>query len=313
MRILFMGTPDFAVNSFNALCDHGRFDVIGAITQPDKPKGRGYTLTPPPVKVAAVARRIPVFQPETLRDGAFLTLLTELCPDLIAVVAYGKILPESVLNFPKYGCVNLHGSLLPKYRGAAPMQRAILDGESETGVTTMFMAKGLDTGDMLEKAVLPIGIDDTFETVHDALAEIGAKLLVSTVEKLEAGVLTPVPQDESQSSYAAKIEKADCLLDFSKDALSVHNKIRALSPIPLSFTHLGGRLLKIVRSSLIDPDTKFGEPGVVFSLEGGRIAVACGSGAIAIESVLPEGKGKMSARDFINGRRIAIGDRLGES
>lgn len=310
MRILFMGTPDFAVNSFHALCE--RFDVIGAVTQPDKPKGRGYTLTPPPVKAAAMERGVPIFQPESLRDEAFLPQLRALDPDLIAVVAYGKILPGYILDYPRFGCVNLHGSLLPRYRGAAPMQRAILEGQTETGVTTMRMAKGLDTGDMLEKAVLPIGIDDNFETVHDALSEIGAKLLVSTVKKLEAGALTPIPQDDSQSCYAAKIEKADCLIDFTKDALTVHNQIRALSPIPLAFTHLNGKLLKIVRSSIISTHGNFGEPGTVYSLEGGKIAVACADGAIAIEQLIPEGKGKMSALDFINGRRIAIGDRLGE-
>lgn len=310
MRILFMGTPDFAVNSFNALC--GRFDVAGAVTRPDRPKGRGYAMTPPPVKAAAAARGIPVCQPETLRDGAFLPELRAMDPDLIAVVAYGNILPDYILDYPRYGCVNLHGSLLPKYRGAAPIQRAILEGQTETGVTTMFMARGLDTGDMLEKAVLPIGIDDNFETVHDALSEIGAKLLVSTVEKLAAGALTPIPQDDSLSCYAPKIEKADCVIDFTKDALAVHNQIRALSPAPLAFTRLGGKTLKIVRSALLSPGGFFGKPGTVFSLEDGKIAVACSAGAITIERLLPEGRGRMSALDFINGRRIRAGDRLGE-
>ena len=311
MRILFMGTPDFAVNSFQALCDH--FDVIGAVTQPDKPKGRGYALTPPPVKKAALEMGIPVFQPETLRDEAFLPTLRELSPDLIAVVAYGKILPSYILNFPRYGCVNLHGSLLPKYRGAAPMQRAILEGQTETGVTTMLMAKGLDTGDMLEKSVLPIGINDNFETVHDGLSRIGANLLVSTVEKLEKGGLTPIPQDDSLSSYAAKIEKADCRINFCQNALAVHNQIRALSPIPLAFTDHAGKMLKIVSSTLLAPDGTFGTPGAVYSLANGNIAVACQTGAIAITGLLPEGKGKMSAKDFINGRRIQVGDILGQS
>ncbi len=311
MRILFMGTPDFAVGSFQALCEN--FDVIGAVTQPDKPKGRGYTLTPPPIKVAATLRGVPVFQPETMKNEAFLPELERLNPDLIAVVAYGKLLPPYILQYPKYGCVNLHGSLLPKYRGAAPMQRAILEGESETGVTTMLMAEGLDTGDMLEKATVPIGIDDNFETIHDSLADVGAKLLVSTIGKLEAGALTPIPQDDNFSTYAAKIEKADCLLDFSRDALSIHNRIRALSPFPLTFTKQNGKMLKIVRSTLLSTDGSFGKPGTVFSLDGGKIAVACGQGAIAIEQLLPEGKGRMRASDYINGRKIGVGDRLGDA
>lgn len=311
MRILFMGTPDFALDSFKALCEN--FDVIGVVTQPDKPKGRGYTLTPPPVKVAAAERGIPVFQPETMKNEAFLPELQRLNPDLIAVVAYGKLLPAYILHYPKYGCVNLHGSLLPRYRGAAPMQRAILEGETETGVTTMLMAEGLDTGDMLERAILPIGIDDNFETIHDGLANIGAKLLVSTVHKLEVGELTPVQQDDSLSTYAAKIEKSDCLIDFSRDALTIHNQIRALSPFPLAFTKQNGKLLKIVKSVLLSSDGSYGEPGTVFSLDGGRIAVSCGRGAIAIEQLLPEGKGRMRAADYINGRKIARGDRLGDA
>ena len=307
MRILFMGTPDFALFSLRALVEAGE-DIVGVVTQPDKPKGRGYTLTPPPVKVYAEEKGLPVYQPKTLRDEAFAELLRQIDPEVIVVVAFGKILPANVLDYPKYGCVNVHGSLLPAYRGAAPMQRAIIDGCAETGITTMFMDVGLDTGDMLLKKSVAIDLHDTFETVHDKLGECGAELLLRTLALLEAGEITPEKQDDALATYAQKIEKEDCLLDFSRTAKEVHDRIRGLSPIPLSFTHTpDGRLLKIVAS---EPVEGKGRPGEVISLSGGRITVACGEGAVALLSVLPEGKKKMSAADFINGRRISVGDIL---
>ena len=307
MRILFMGTPDFALFSLRALVEAGE-DVVGVVTQPDKPKGRGYTLTPPPVKVYAEEKGLPVYQPRTLRDEAFADLLRQIDPEVIVVVAFGKILPANVLDYPKYGCVNVHGSLLPAYRGAAPMQRAIIDGCAETGITTMFMDVGLDTGDMLLKKSVAIDLHDTFETVHDKLGECGAELLLRTLALLEKGEILPEKQDDALATYAAKIEKEDCLLDFSRTAKEVHDRIRGLSPIPLSFTHTpDGRLLKILSS---EPTEGKGRPGEVISLENGRITVACGEGAVALLSVLPEGKKKMSSADFINGRRISVGDIL---
>ena len=307
MRILFMGTPDFALFSLRALVEAGE-DVVGVVTQPDKPKGRGYTLTPPPVKVYAEEKGLPVYQPKTLRDEAFAELLRQIDPEVIVVVAFGKILPANVLDYPKYGCVNVHGSLLPAYRGAAPMQRAIIDGCAETGITTMFMDVGLDTGDMLLKKSVAIDLHDTFETVHDKLGECGAELLLRTLALLEAGEITPEKQDDALATYAQKIEKEDCLLDFSRTAKEVHDRIRGLSPIPLSFTHTpDGKLLKILSS---EPVEGSGRPGEVISLENGRITVACGEGAVALLSVLPEGKKRMSAADFINGRRISVGDIL---
>ena len=236
MRIVFMGTPDFALYSLKALVESGE-EVIGVVTQPDKPRGRGYVLTPPPVKVYAQERNIPVYQPQTLRNGAFDETLAELDPELIVVVAYGKLLPKSVLDYPKHGCINVHGSLLPALRGAAPMQRAIMDGHPVTGITTMYMAEGMDTGDMLLKAEMPIEIDDNFETVHDKLAALGAETLLRTIEALKAGTLVATPQDDSLATHAAKIEKTDCLIDFAVDAHTVHNRIRGLSPMPLAFTH----------------------------------------------------------------------------
>ena len=204
MKILFMGTPDFALFSLKALCEAGE-NVIGVVTQPDKPKGRGYTLTPPPVKVYAEEKKIPVYQPKTLRDEAFAALLDELAPDLIAVAAFGKILPQNVLDYPKYGCICVHGSLLPKYRGAAPMQRAIMDGEHVTGITTMLMDAGIDTGDMLLKSEVAIEENDNFETVHDKLAICGADTLLKTLAAIRNGTLVRQKQDDSLATYAAKI------------------------------------------------------------------------------------------------------------
>ncbi len=309
MRILFMGTPDFALFSLRALCEAGE-DVVGVVTQPDKPKGRGYALTPPPVKVYAQERGLPVYQPATLRDEAFAGLLQEIDPELIVVVAFGKILPKNVLDYPRHGCVNVHGSLLPEYRGAAPMQRAIMDGKRETGVTTMMMDVGLDTGDMLVVEKMPIEEHDNFETVHDKLGAIGAHALLETVAQIKDGTLVRTRQDDARATYAAKIEKPDCRIDFSLEAHAVHDLIRGLSPIPLAFTHTpDGKLLKIVSAEVADVDD--GAPaGTVLSLEGGRITVACGKGAISIHAVLPEGKKRMRASDFINGRGIKVGDKL---
>ena len=311
MKILFMGTPDFAVGSFLALCRE--FSVVGVITQPDKPKGRGYTLTPPPVKLEAEKLGIPVYQPETLRDGAIKELLDELAPDLIAVVAYGKILPSYVLDYPKYGCINLHGSLLPKYRGAAPMQRAIIDGEKVTGVTTMYMEQGLDTGDMLEKVTVEIGENDNFEDIHDRLASLGAELLVSTVKGLEKGEIVPEKQDDALSTYAAKIEKSDCVLDFSRSAGELHDLIRGLSPIPLAFAYLNGKMLKIKSSEIIEREGVCGKAGEVVSADSRGITVACQKGKLLITALVPEGKKAMSAAAFVNGRGVAIGDILTSS
>lgn len=310
MRILFMGTPEFALFSLRALVEAG-MNVVGVVTQPDQPKGRGYVLTPPPVKVFAQERGIPVYQPERLKNGAFDETLAQINPDLIVVTAYGKILPESLLNYPKYGCVNVHGSLLPEYRGAAPMQRAILEGKKETGITTMLMDAGLDTGKMLLQARVPIEENDNFETIHDKMGEAGAPLLVETIEKIVAGTITPVEQDGAKATYAAKIEKEDCKIDFSKSARGVHDQIRALSPIPLAFTRLpDGKLLKVVASELTAENFAPVPAGTVVSISGGAITVACGEGAIRLLELIPEGKSRMSAAAFVNGRKIAVGDQL---
>ena len=309
MKILFMGTPDFAVFSLRALVEAGEV-VIGVITQPDKPKGRGYALTPPPVKVYAEQMGLPVWQPTTLRDESFAELLAELAPELIAVVAYGKILPESVIKYPKYRCENVHGSLLPEYRGAAPMQRAIIDGKATTGITTMYMDIGLDTGDMILKDEIAIEDSDNFESIHDKLGALGAEMLVKTVALIKDGKAPAEAQDDSKATYAAKIEKADCLLDFSRTARELHCLIRGLSPIPLSFTHTpDGKLLKVISAERIDKSYN-AVAGEVVSFEDGGITVACGEGAVKITAVLPEGKGRMPAADFVRGRKVALGDIL---
>lgn len=310
MRILFMGTPDFALPTLKALCESGH-EIVGVVTKVDMPKGRGHHMMPTPIKVYALEKNIPVYQPNTLKGDEFAATLSELDPEMIVVVAFGKILPRNVLDYPKYGCVNVHGSLLPEYRGAAPMQRAIIDGKKVTGITTMLMADGIDTGDMLLKAEVEIGENDNFENIHDRLADCGAKLLIETVEKLEKGEIVPEKQDDRLATHAAKIEKSDCLLDFSADVKTLHDLIRGLSPIPLAFTHTpDGKLLKVVSARIVDAErTVKALPGTVLSV-GEDIRVACGKGILSILTVVPEGKGRMSAADFVRGRKIAEGDLL---
>ncbi len=310
MKILFMGTPDFALFSLRALVDAGE-NVAAVVTQTDKPKGRGMTLTPPPVKVYATGHGIPVFQPKTLKDGAFETELREIDPDIIIVVAYGKILPKYILDYPKFGCINIHGSLLPKYRGAAPMQRAVMAGETVTGVTSMYMAEGMDTGDMLLTETVAVAPDDNFEDVHDKLGEAGARVLLRTLDAAKRGELHPIPQNDADATYAAKIEKAECLVDWTWDAARLHDKIRGLSPFPLAYTTLpGGKLLKIVRAHPEEAEAS-APAGTVIAADKGGIRVACGRGVLVLETATPEGKKAQSAADLVNGRQIAAGDKLG--
>ena len=305
-----MGTPDFAAVSLKRLLEEKDLEM-NVVTQPDKPQGRHMVLTPSATKVAALEAGLKVYQPETLKNEAFLDTLREIDPQIILVVAYGKILPPYILNYPKYGCINLHGSLLPLYRGAAPMQRMVIEGREEIGVTTMYMAEGLDTGDMLEKWRTPLPEDADFEWVHDTLAEHGAELLRSTLRKAEMGTLSPEKQDEGQATYAAKILKDDCMLHFEESARALHNRVRGLCPIPLAFTTLKGKNLKIAKSAVVSEEGCHGAPGEVLSLEKDGIYVACGQGILKIERVKPEGKKEMSSADFIRGRGIALGDLLG--
>lgn len=309
MKIMFMGTPDFALFSLKALV--GSDDkVVAVVTQPDKPQGRGYNLVPPPVKRYAEERGIEVLQPNTLRDEAFAAQLSRINPDMIVVAAYGKILPENVIDYPKYGCINVHGSWLPKYRGAAPMQRAIIDGMKSTGVTIMRMDVGLDTGAMFARKKITIEENDNFETIHDKIGEAGAKLLLETIEKIKKGGVKETKQYNAYATYADKISKDDKKIDFSKSSDEVHNLIRGLSPVPLAVTGLNGKLIKVISAEKSDMDNGGAECGKVLSTDGGVITVACGSGCVNITALLPEGQKKMSASDFIRGRGIAVGDIL---
>ena len=318
LRMLFMGTPDSAAVSLRALSQYtARCDgrLIGVFTREDKPSGRGYKLTPPPVKVLAEELGLPVFQPKTLRTEEAMETLRALDPNLIIVIAYGRILPREVLDYPAYGCINVHGSLLPEYRGAAPMQRAMIDGKTVTGITTMYMNEGIDTGDMLLRREVPIGADDDFGILHDRMAAAGADLLTETLDALCGGRLTRTPQTDEGASYAAKIEKADCRLDFERPAAELYDLIRGTSPAPLAWTHTpDGKLLKIAAARLGQtPDAHDAAPGTVTALDGrgeGGITVACGKGSLIFTRVLPEGKGRMSAAEFIRGRKINEGDRL---
>lgn len=302
MRIILMGTPDFAVPSLQALLDAGH-EIAGVFTQPDKPKGRGYQLTPPPVKVLAEASNIPVWQPATLKDGEVLELLRTLAPELIVVVAYGKILPKSILDLPAYGCVNVHASLLPRYRGAAPIQWSVLNGDAVTGVTTMHMAEGLDTGDMIFQRETPIGPDETADELHDRLAALGASLLCETVACLAAGTAPRTPQDDAFSVYAPMLHKGMSPIDFTRSAAEVHNQIRGLSGWPCATAIYDGKKLKVHRSALV-PEMK-GADGAL--LDQKRLIVGCGGGAVEFLEVQAEGARRMSGEEYLRGRHLSIG------
>lgn len=314
MRILFMGTPEFATAVLDKIYLDGH-NIVGVVTQPDKPRGRGYELSQSDVKKYAIEKGLEVFQPETLKDGAFKETLDKLSPELIVVAAYGKILPLYIIDYPKYGCVNVHGSILPKYRGAAPIQRAVIDGEKTTGITIMKMSEGLDTGDMLLFETCEIGENENFEDIHDKLIGCSRIGISRAIELIESGKATYTKQDDSLATYAAKITKEECLLDFNTSAKAVHDRIRGLSPIPLAFTRLDGKMLKITASEVVNSDVENTEDkiGTVIGtdMQNSRITVACKMGLVAFTAVLPEGKKRMSVSDFLRGNNVKIGTRLG--
>lgn len=309
MNIVFMGTPDFAVPCLRALIDNGE-NVQAVFTQPDKPKGRGYKLLPPPVKELALTHNIPVYQPLSLKKGedaenAYKTL-KELSPDLIVVVAYGKILPKEVLDIPKHFCINVHASLLPKYRGAAPIQRAILNGEKETGVTTMLMAEGLDTGDMLMKTSTEIGENETASELHDRLSEIGAKLLIDTVEAVKSNNITAEKQDDNLSNYAAMITKDMCPINFGADAEVVHHKICGLSASPCASAVYDGKRLKVYKSAMSDKKKYDVAPGTIVNEK--DFTVACGNGrTVTFLEIQAEGGKRMKTSDYLRGKPVEKG------
>ena len=304
-----MGTPDFAVPSLQGLIDDGH-EILAVYTQPDKPVGRKQVLTPPPVKALALEHGLPVYQPTKMRDGTVAAQLRELAPDLIAVVAYGRILPKEILEIPPYGCINVHGSLLPKYRGAGPIQWSVINGEADTGITTMYMGEGLDTGDMILKKETPIGENETYGELHDRLKEIGAQALLETLDLIEEGKAPRVKQDDSLSSYAPMLDKKIAKLDFTKPAAELHNLIRGLSPWPVAHTTCNGKLLKVHSAILHDRDGSSGgdnKPGAVIDRK--KLIVACGQGSLELLEVQLEGGKRMSGEDFLRGRKP---EQLGE-
>ena len=306
MRIVFMGTPDFAVPSLQALIDAGH-DVCAVYTQPDKPQGRRQVLTAPPVKTLALEHDIPVFQPNTLKNEDEQARLRELAPEVIIVVAYGKLLPKAVLDIPPHGCINVHGSLLPRWRGAAPIQWAVIAGDEMAGVTTMQMAEGLDTGDMLLTYETKVGEKETAGELFDRLAQSGAELLTQTLVKLDE--ITPRPQDEAQSCYAHMLDKQMAVIDWTKPARAVDCLIRGLNPWPVALTTLAGARLKVYAA---EPVSGHGRPGEVLESDPKKgLTVACGEGALRLTEIQPVGGKRMGCADFLRGHAVEKGNFLG--
>ena len=310
MRIVFMGTPDFSVECLKALVE-SKHEVVGVFCQPDKPVGRKQQLKMPDVKVEALKHNLPVFQPASLKNGKGVELLRELQPELVIVIAYGKILPPDFLAYPKYGCINIHASILPKYRGASPIHHSVLNGDKETGVTSMQMDEGVDTGDILLVKKIPIGINDTTLEMFEKLSVLGAKELLETIDLLEKGELKPIKQNEAEATHAGLLSKEEGEIDWSQSAFAVHNKIRGLYSWPGAYTKLGGKILKIHRSVLSDKKAN-SVPGTVVDTHNG-IAVSCGDGnCVELLELQLEGKKRMDAASFINGRQISVGTVLGK-
>ena len=311
MRIVFMGTPDFAVGSLAALAECGKYEIVGVVTQPDRPKGRGNKMLMTPVKEYAISKGYEVYQPQKVKTPEFVQILRDMQPDLIVVAAFGQFLSQEILSMPKYGCINVHASLLPKYRGAAPIQYAIIKGESESGVTIMQMDIGMDTGAMLDKVVVPIGANTTMGELHDELKVKGAELLLTVIEKIEAGTVVAEPQNNDEATYATLLDRSMERIVWTKSAQEVHNLIHGFNPAPSTFTKLpNGKSLKIWCSRMTDKNTT-AAPGTVIELSKHSFFVACGSGVLEITEVQPESKKRMPAQVFINGRGVQVGDILG--
>ena len=304
MRIVFMGTPDFAVPCLQRLLEDGH-EVTAVFTQPDKPVGRHAVLTPPPVKQLALSRGIPVYQPTKMRDGTVAALLRELAPDCLVVVAYGRILPQEILDVPPRGCVNIHGSLLPRYRGAAPIQWSVIRGETVTGVTSMFMDAGMDTGDIIDTLTTPIGENETAGELFERLAPLGARLLSTTLAAIADGTVTRRPQNDAEATMAPMLEKAMGRLDLTRPARELHNQVRGMNPWPGAFCTAGGKTLKIHETRVAAGS---GAPGTLLCAD--PVTVACGEGALQLVTVQPEGKPRMAAEAWLRGARLPQGARL---
>lgn len=327
MKIIFMGTPDFSVGTMEALIQAGH-EVVLAVTQPDKPKGRGKAMQYPPVKEAALAHGIPVYQPRRVREPECVEYLKSFAPDMIVVVAFGQILPKEILELPRYCCVNVHASLLPEYRGAAPIQWAVINGEAVTGVTTMRMDEGMDTGEMIAKTELTLSADETGGSLFDRLAVAGAELCVKTVADIAAGTATYTPQDHAKATYTTMIKKQLGEIDFTKSAVEIERLIRGLDPWPSAYTHLGDKTLKIWKASVIEQENAekrttdaalladasakavASKPGTVTSVSRDSLIVQTGQGALSLEEVQLEGKKRMDIASFLRGCPVEVGTIL---
>lgn len=307
LRVLFMGTPDFALPSCKAIREN--YNLVGVVTQPDRPKGRGGKVLPPPVKEFALQHNIPVWQPTVLKDGSFAEVLDETSPDLIVVAAYGRILPEYILNYPRFGCINVHGSILPKYRGAAPIQRAVINGESESGVTIMKMAKGMDTGDMILVEKTDIAASDTAGSLFDRLAELGAAALLRAIEQIMNGTAVYTKQNDAEATYAPMIDKAEAQVDFSHSAASVAHLIMGMNPSPGAFIEVDGCRLKL-HEAYTWKETK-APAGVITEISPEGISVSCGDGrSVLIKTIQKQGKNKTDAYSYACGAKLAVGSPL---
>ena len=302
MRVVFMGTPDIAATCLKKILADG-FQVVGVYTQPDRPKNRGMRLAFSPVKEVALAHGIPVFQPENFREDADVEQLRALQPDVVAVVAYGRILPQRVLDIPPKGCINIHASVLPEYRGSAPYQWAVLDGKAQTGVTAMYLCREMDAGDMIDVAKTPIGEDETAGELLDRLAVLGADLLSVTLEKIEKGTVTATAQDSSLATYAPMLDKTMCPIDWNKTAQQVHNHVRGMNPWPVATTELGGKRFKIYATAVMQ-ETTDAAPGTVLGLTKTGLKIACGDGVIEIRTLQAEGGKRMAAPDYFRGHPL---------
>jgi len=308
LRIIFMGTPEFACPTLQKLIDRGE-EVIAVITQPDRPKGRGQQTVPPPVKVLAEQHAIPVIQPVKVRLPEVVDSIRQLAPDLIVVVAFGQILPKSLLDIPRYGCINVHASLLPRWRGAAPLNWCIIKGDAETGITTMMMDVGLDTGDMLLKKATPIDPDGNTDVLHDRLSLLGAETLAETLDLLKAGKLVREKQDDALTCYAPMLKKDDGLIDWNREPQQIRNLVRGMTPWPGAFSFVDGRMVKIYQVRTAAGE---GLPGTVIHAGREGLEVACAGGSIIVEELQLEGKKRLPARDFLAGYKIAPGTILGK-
>ena len=305
MRVVFMGTPDFSVPALERIATE--HEVVAVVTQKDKPKGRGMSVSYTPVKESALKLNIPIYQPDKVKEESFVEELKKLNPDVIVVIAFGQILSNDILTLPKYGCINVHASLLPKYRGAAPIQWAVIDGEEKSGVCTMKMDEGLDTGDIIDVDEITLDPKETGGSLFDKLAKLGGELILKTLKNLEFGKVTFIKQDDSKSTYAKKMTKELGRIDFTKDAKSIERLIRGLNPWPSAFTYLDGKVMKIWDADVVDAD---GVPGTVISEEKDSFVIATGSKALKVNELQLEGKKRMKASDFLNGRSIE-GSKLG--